>query len=209
MSDKSDQQLQSRVDQIKLELIKMHDPKGIAARCGMEFCELPEGSRFEFSLFNKPVQIEYPELLAYDHIEGQPLNVALQALICYYMATADGIPLTYRWVTFADLPDGRFYNQAFQGYTGDKLSSFAGNDYAKITSALTLIDGIRMDEGDVAYQFRALPRVPLAIVYWSGDDDFPSSCKILFDSSVSHYLPTDVCAILGSILTHKLLEAVV
>ncbi len=32
----------------------------------------------------------------------------------------------------------------------------------------------------------------MAVNYWCGDEDFPSSCKILFDSSASHYLPTDV-----------------
>jgi hypothetical protein len=45
----------------------------------------------------------------------------------------------------------------------------------------------------------------LAVVYHLGDENFPASCQILFDASACHYLPTDVCAILGSMLTRKLL----
>jgi hypothetical protein len=66
--------------------------------------------------------------------------------------------------------------------------------------------GVATSAGDAAYIFNALPRLPLLVNYWCGDEDFPSSCKILFDSSVSHYLPTDVCAILGSMLTRKLIK---
>jgi hypothetical protein len=42
------------------------------------------------------------------------------------------------------------------------------------------------------------------VVTWEGDEDFPSTYQILFDAAVSHHLPTDACAILGSILTHRL-----
>jgi hypothetical protein len=45
------------------------------------------------------------------------------------------------------------------------------------------------------------------VTYWLGDEDFPSSCKILFDASASHYLPIDGSAILGSMLVRKLLAA--
>jgi len=55
--------------------------------------------------------------------------------------------------------------------------------------------------------FQALPRVPLMLTYWLGDEDFPSSCKVLFDESASHYFPIDACAILGSMLTGRVIRA--
>jgi hypothetical protein len=45
------------------------------------------------------------------------------------------------------------------------------------------------------------------LTYWLGDEDFPSSCKVLFDESASHYLPIDACAILGGMLTRKIIAA--
>jgi hypothetical protein len=205
MSEKSDAQLQEKIDQLKSELVKNANPIKVAGWCGMEYIESLDEPCFEFLLFGELVVVNFPELIATNKKTGQSLNIAIQALTCYYMATADGFPLEGCWISFAELPDGRFYNQAFQGYTGNKIAESIGNDIAKITEVSYRNNGTNLGYGDVSFRFDALPRVPLALVYWRGDDDFSPSCKILFDSSVSHYLPTDVCAILGSILTRKLL----
>ena len=130
----------------------------------------------------------------------------MQAVVAYYFYTSDGAPLTGQWISFADLPDGRMYNSAFQGYSGNELVKVFGLNIDRFKLACEKSGGQASPAGDAAYIFYALPHLPLLVNYWCGDDDFPSSCKILFDSSVDHYLPTDVCAILGSILTRRILK---
>jgi hypothetical protein len=44
------------------------------------------------------------------------------------------------------------------------------------------------------------------VAYWLGDEDFPSTCQILFDAAAGHYLPSDAYAILGSTLTRRLIK---
>ena len=61
-----------------------------------------------------------------------------------------------------------------------------------------------MEVGSASFVMQALPNLPMLVTYWLGDEDFPSSCKILFDSSATHYLPIDGCAIAGNMLTKKL-----
>jgi hypothetical protein len=126
-------------------------------------------------------------------------------LLLYYFSNADGSPLTGRWISFAELPDGRVYNQAYQGYSGDLLARRYGADLTGLERASRSLDGERVAYGDLGFVFLALPRVSLLAVLWRADDEFPASGKVLFDSSAVHYLPTDVCAILGSMLTRKLL----
>jgi len=58
--------------------------------------------------------------------------------------------------------------------------------------------------GDASYTFRALPQLPVAVVWWAGDDEFPAKASVLFDETSSHYLPTDGLAILGRMLCRKL-----
>lgn len=62
--------------------------------------------------------------------------------------------------------------------------------------------------GDAAYLFQVLPLVSLLAVTWLGDEEMPPAYQILFDANVSHHLPTDVCAILGSMLTERLIRSV-
>ncbi len=158
---------------------------------------------FHFSMFGVPTVVTYPDLIAFNAANNE-LPLHLQGILVYYFQTSDGSPLTGEWVSFADLPNGRMYNQAFQGYSGNELVKIFGLDVDAFKSACERGGGVAAPYGDAAYIFYALPRLPLLVNYWCGDEDFPSSCKVLFDKAVSHYLPTDVCAILGSILTGKI-----
>jgi hypothetical protein len=127
------------------------------------------------------------------------------ALLLYYFTIADGFPLSKEWISFADLPDGRFYNQAFHGYTGKELAQAYKNDLFTFERAALSLSGERAGLGDASFVFHALPRAPLCVVFWKGDEEFSSSAQILFDAAASHYLTTDSYAILGSTLTHRLI----
>ena len=98
------------------------------------------------------------------------------------------------------------YNAAFQSYTGDAVVKHFGLDIEAFKAACIKVGGTQIDVGSACFIFQALPRVPLMLMYWLGDEDFPSSCKVLFDESASHYLPVDGCAILGSLLTQKVIH---
>lgn len=165
----------------------------------------PEG-QLSFGFWGRPVRIAYPEWIAYPEGSEQPLSAFDQALLLYYLSMADGEPLSQQWIAFSDLPDGRFYNQAFQSYTGQELGRAFRDDRAAFEAAAQALGGQPIALGDAAYAFQALPCVPLLVVYWQGDEDFPSTCQVLFDAAASHYLPTDGYAILGSMLTRRLMK---
>jgi len=184
------------------------EPAVLAERTGSEL----DGSEFRLHLWGKPVRLVMPEFTALDAATRQPLRPDQQMLLLYYFSTADGTPETGQWISFADLPGGRFYNQAFQGYTGHELVKAFGPDQATFERAAAILDGRHYPLGDSAFLFHALPRVALLVIFWQGEDsedtvDFPPAYQILFDSSANHYLPTDACAILGSSLTRRLIAA--
>lgn len=180
----------------------------VADRSGAAFEVAGDGhGRFSLPLWGRTVVVTYPEYEIFVGPEEKPGTPLDTAFTLYYLATADGAPLEDRWVAFSELPDGRFYNQAFQGYTGNELRRSFGDDQAAFEAAAGALGGARLSLGDAAFTFQALPRVPVTVIFWRGDEDFPSSYQLLFDASVSHYLPTDACAVLGSVLTHMLIKA--
>lgn len=190
--------LRAALQQIPVNLLAEHTGAGYQA--------IGQGrGEFRLSLFDSPVVITYPELVGYGAKEEE-LPLPSQAVLIYYFYTSDGSILTGKWVSFADLPDGRIYNPAFQGYSGDEIARRFSLDVDAFQSACERGGGVATVLGDSAYIFHALPRLPLLVNYWCGDEDFPSTCKILFDHSANHYLPTDVCAILGSMLTRKIIK---
>jgi hypothetical protein len=204
--DSASSDLANRADELRASLRPL-DPDLVAARSGVNYLLLgPERGELHFLFWGKLVKLTWPELAAYDHTDDA-LPAFHQALFLYYLLTANGTPLSGRWVSFADLPEGRMYNAAFQGYTGDEISKTFGLQIEDFNRACKQADGHSLELGDAAYRFQALPRLELLAVYHLGDEDFPSSCKVLFDGSATHYLPIDGCAILGSLLTRKILAA--
>jgi hypothetical protein len=178
----------------------------VAARSGSSWLTPgPNRGELHIPFWGDVCIFSFPELTG--SINHNLLPDFQQALLLYYLVTADGAPLTGRWVSFADLPDGRMYNTAFQGYSGDEIVKRFGLDLEGFKSACSKAGGEPVDAGSASFVFQALPKVPLMLTYWLGDEDFPSSCRILFDESASHYLPIDACAILGGTLTRKIIAA--
>lgn len=197
--------LATRVDELRKAL------RGIpvdllAERTGASYQEIGPGrGEFRLSLFDSPTVVTHPGFVGIN-TNDEELPLPFQAVLAYYFHTSDGTPLTGEWISFAELPDGRMYNRAFQGYSGNELVKVFGVDLEAFKSACEQAGGVPTPMGDAAYIFYALPRLPMLVNYWCGDEDFPSSCKILFDRSASHYLPTDVYAILGSMLKSRIVK---
>lgn len=196
--------LAGRLEELRLRLGST-DPSILSARCGALFDQMD--SSLHLTFFSRPVALSFPDLVIVDAQSKLPLPEATQVLLLYHLITADGTPLADRWLSFADLPDGRFYSRAFQGYTGAELVRHFGNDLAKFERAGNQLGGTKIVFGDAAFSFQILPRLRLAAIYHLGGEEFASNCQVLFNASASHYLPTDVCAILGSMLTQKLIAA--
>jgi len=194
--------LESRVDELRGRLSAL-PPTTLIERTGADYIELGQGrGEFHLSLLSTPLTLTYPDFRA----TKDALPAFKQALLIYYFAHSDGTPPAGEWVSFADLPDGRIYSSAFQGYTGDLLAKTFLLDLDAFRAACHKTDGVPVPFGDAAFRFRALPRVDLLLVYHLGDEDFPSTCKMLFDAHTGHYLPAEACAVLGSSLAQKVLR---
>ena len=191
-----------RAEELRAELRRL--PGGaLAERTGTTYDHTSGG--FDFFFNGQAIRAVYPEMI-FSQAAGKELPDFQQLELLYYFAAADGVPLTGRYVSFADLPGGRTYDQAFQGYTGNEIVRAFGENIVAFQTACLKSNGQPAAFGDAAYTFQILPNIPLQLVYWLGDEDFPSSCKILFDAAATHFYPIEGCAILGNGLAHRIIK---
>ena len=195
-------QLEQRLDALRAEL-RGRQPERLAALSGAVW----ENGELGLPFLGRVVPLRWPDLRLLDPETGQEFLPFHQALLLYYLATADGAPLADRWVTFAELPDGRVYQTAFQASTGEALRTAFGNDLPAFSRAALAAGGQPAEIGEAGFRFEALPRVPLLAAYWTGEEDLPASARLLFDASTGHYLPTEACAVLGGLLARRILRA--
>lgn len=183
--------------------VASRNPMTSATNSGTAFSGNPERGTFELEFLGAKVMLSWPELELAEHSAVVPEHIL--ALLLYYIGLCDGTRPTGRMISFAELPDGRLYVQAFRGYTGAALVRTFRDTPQLLGDALEAIGGRPVEGvGDRAWRILALPLVPVTLVWWDADDEFDARAEIMFDASVSHCLTTDGCAVLGSWLTSVL-----
>jgi hypothetical protein len=186
------------------------EPGSACARSGATFApDADDADRGAFALqfLGETVPIRFPE---FSFAADSRLPAHVQALLVYYLARSDSSRPTGEWCSFADLPEGRFYAAAFQGYTGDALVRRLAEKAEGLPDAIASLGGRALapselaTNADAAWLVPALPRVPVALVWWDADDEFPARAELLFDRTARSHLPIDGCAVIGSWMTAML-----
>lgn len=193
-----------RIEQVRSD-IRQRSLHNLAQVTGAEL----KGETLRFSYWGRQVSLSWPDLNAVYLDDGETCSVFDQGMLLYYLNTADGSEFADRWISFRELPDGAFYNQAFQGYSGDPIAQRFDEDLDSFHAAARTLQGFQLPAlAPAAYIFTPLPRIRLALALWPGDEDFPSRASVLFDASASHYMTTDGLALLGAGLRQRLLQSI-
>jgi hypothetical protein len=205
--------LAARVSQLQAQLARQ-DPHALASRAGARIEQLSNSQDgktaalgvIHLLFWGKECLIPFDSSPPVWQETGKSLGLLDQGLVYYYLSLTDGLPLSGDWIAFTELPDGRFYTQAFQSYTGRVLKQVFDSDLLRFASAASAVGGTPVELGDIGFSFHILPHVAAAVVAWLGDEDFPTHYQVLFDAVVSHHLTTDGCAVLGSSLVRRLVK---
>ena len=198
------QQSMTRQLEVLRNELRTRDLERIAHHSGAEL----QGEVLRFAYWGAGIRIAFPALIPLQEEGGQPCSTFDAAILIYYLHTADGSPLADRWIGFRELPDGGFYHQAFQGYSGNRIAKQFGVNPAEFEAAAKSLNGWSLTAlAPHAFRFSPLPKIHLAAALWPGDEDFPSKAAVLFDAAASHYMPTDGLALLGAGLAGRLIKA--
>ncbi len=186
--------------------LKSMDPLVLADHTGSTYYLTQEGKKeFHLNFFKDKVIVAFPDFTMINASTEKVIPDIIQTVFLYYFLS-DGKERESHWISLSELPNGGFYKHAYQGYTGNRLVRAFKNDLKAFKSSALSLGGVSENFGDLSFSFQALPRFYLIAVYWGGDEEFPPSSQVLFDASANHYLPTDVCAFVGSVLTEKLIK---
>jgi hypothetical protein len=157
---------------------------------------------------NRPYRVILPAVSISVDDSYEDVPVKDRVLILHYLITARGTSLTNKLVTFRELPEGKVYSPTFDKRANQPLLNCFGEQPRLLVKAAETLGGREIDYGDTAITINAFSRVPIIFVLWRGDDEFPPQSSILFDSTISDYLPTEDITILSETITWRLVRAV-
>jgi hypothetical protein len=139
--------------------------------------------------------------------DGGPLDFTVRIVLAYYLLHGGQGEVSGQWAAYRDFKDGSFFHAAFARIVENKIAEVFSQRLPDLQRAAAALDGQPLEAGlggDVCFKFPALPRVPLALVFYDTDDEFPSSAKVLFDAGATDFLDMECLAVLGLILADQL-----
>lgn len=191
--------LEPKVTALRTELRRL-PPDDVARRSGATL----DGGSLRLAMLFDDYEVDTTDYVV-SRPGGREVNSFLQSLVLTYLGTTNDGPPAGRWISFRDLPNGSFYNQAFQGYGPDRLAKRWQLDITGFDAACRARGGTPIGLGDAGFAFTVLPHIDIAAIYWLGDEDFASKASILFDATAHLHMVVDGLAILGSRLVDSIL----
>jgi len=112
--------------------------------------------------------------------------------ILFYLTSAKDIPLSGKLLQPVNLKGGHIFFRGTHVLPLDKLASRYGNDADGFLKRGRELGGKELNYGDAAVQLFPFPRIPVVIILWREDEEFPPRTDLLFDSSCEFHLVLDI-----------------
>jgi len=196
-----------RAFELAKEKLKAMNPKRIADQSESKFeVEDTKNPCLKLNFLNREVTIQWPEVKFLPLSGEKEVPIQEQVLILHYLLGCPGSKIQREWIAYQEIPDGRFYLDAFVRRAKEPmLKAFGPQPELLVELSEKVYGAIPFDQGDFSVVIQAFPKVPVALVLWRGDEEFPPDGNILFDRSITEILSAEDVAWLAGMIIYPLI----
>jgi hypothetical protein len=128
-----------------------------------------------------------------------PLSPWEKILILIYVKTGGSGPLDDRWVSFEVLRGGGVKVEQIVREVEEPLTGMFSRAEEAMVKAVARLGGriVGGQPSDMAWVMPLLPKVPMLLLYWRADEEFPARVKVLFDRSADRFLDVETLMYVG------------
>lgn len=132
-------------------------------------------------------------------------NQWIRILLLHYVRNRGRGDFSGKWVSFSELKGGFVKVASFQRECEEPLRQLMDDDPRGVSMALKRLDASEAAgfSADHAWSLDLLPKVRALILYRHGDEEFPSSLKMLFDAVTAGFIDVETLIFLCEGLVHS------
>jgi hypothetical protein len=161
---------------------------------------------FHIPFLDRVYQVDYPQFEFEDQAANdKEIPLQEQVLILHYMMAREIPSPTRQWISYREIPGAGFYFGAFVKRAVEPLKKVFGSNIDLFSRSARKLNAAEIDNGDAGFEIRILPAVPLQLIIWSGDDEFPPEANILFDKNIGQILSPEDVAWLAGMVVYRLI----
>jgi hypothetical protein len=160
---------------------------------------------FTLAFFGQNYRIQ-PDKKAVYGPDGKEVKPFIVVLLLHYLASAKDIEPQGKPITFRELVGGDVYYDAFSRRAIIPIKNTYGSNAEALREAGKNLGAREEKRGDCSLVIDVLPKIPVTVTIWEGDDEVPASANMLFDSSIKELLPTEDVAVIGGFVASMLIK---
>jgi len=191
------------MDKTSFSDLKSCDPDLIVSRTGCQFD--PIQAQYMVTVWDQPycVDLKKYEIRPQDK-ELKTDHEYWHLFILYFLMKSKNLNPSGTWVSEKDIPGGATFFRGPHTIPTNLIAKRFGEDIDRFKRACENLKGIPLEMADAAFLFHITPTIPVAVLFWQGDEDFPSEAKLLFDRTIEQHLPLDIIYALSVEVCHAL-----
>jgi hypothetical protein len=169
---------------------------------------LPDPERYIISLLNSEYIVNLSEKKVLSAECSSEAGFTEELCILTYLINCRDLPVADKLRTAQELPEGQFFFRGLHKLATEKLEEIFGQCPERLYDVMDEFGAKRREFGDASIKLYVLPRIPLTIVIWQGDEEFGPRASILFDETAAVQLPLDALWAAANLAIKALVKAV-
>ena len=179
------------IDRRHFEELCQQDPKDVCRRALCEYDDVNKS--FALSVWGDEYRI-FPHRSEIDCMSKnvQGLHDYFHLFIVHYLLKSKEVAIQNEWISEKDIPGGATFFRGPHEIPTSLISLRFKNNVDAFNERCRELHGIHLNMADSSYVFEITSRIPVAVLYWAGDNEFPAEAKILYDRTITGHLSPDI-----------------
>ena len=185
---------------VAIERFQNSDLDTMIANCAFT----KNGDGFDVHFINRDLHVSYPDAEVTEIATGKPVDDICKVLVLHHAAYSKGGGLVDNMISYKELPSGEIYIKPFTNRCVKALVGIFAANLPALDKAVEATKYKKERHGDFSCTIEVMPKVPITLIVYEEDDEFPADGNILFNGNAGNHLHTEdysqLCAYLVSTL---------
>lgn len=179
------------IDKIHFQDLSEQNPKEVCERalCRYNYTE----KYYTLSVWGEEYKVfPHKSKIECVHKSLQGYHDYFYLFIMHYLLKSKKTEIQKAWISEKDIPGGTTFFRGPHNIPTDFITTRFQNNIQQFKGKCEQLHGSPITMADAAYAFEIVPRVPVAVLYWIGDNEFPAESKVLYDKSITDHFALDI-----------------
>ncbi len=149
------------------------------------------GDGFDVRFIQRDLHVSYPSGDVIDKETGKKVDDTCKVLVLHHASYSKGGSLVDHKISYKELPSGEIYIKPFTNRCVKALVGIFAANLDALKGAVEHCVYTPERHGDYSVTIEVMPKVPITLIVYEEDEEFPADGNILFNGNAANHMHTE------------------